>query len=111
MDDFITTFLLLLFLPLSVISGDRTVGKNFTTRSEVLAQNGMAATSQPLATIDSPELRAEFLQEQATLDRLTAELEREKIQARIERSFDTGLVALQESYILVSIHRPPPHPE
>jgi len=50
MDDFITTLLLLLFLPLSVISGDRTLGKNFTTRSEVLAQNGMAATSQPLAT-------------------------------------------------------------
>ena len=39
-------------------------------------------TGQPLATIDSPELRAEFLQEQSTLDRLTAELEREKIQAR-----------------------------
>jgi HlyD family secretion protein len=37
---------------------------------------------QVLATIDSPELRAEHLQEQASLDRLTAELEREKIQAR-----------------------------
>ena len=40
------------------------------------------ALGQALATVDSPELRAEFLQEQATLDRLTAELEREKIQAR-----------------------------
>ena len=29
---------------------DRLTGKGFTTRSEVLAQNGMAATSQPLAT-------------------------------------------------------------
>ncbi|MGB3150311.1 MAG: gamma-glutamyltransferase [Maribacter sp.] len=29
---------------------DRLTGKTFTTRSEVLAQNGMAATSQPLAT-------------------------------------------------------------
>ena len=37
---------------------------------------------QVLATIDSPELRAEFLQELSTLDRLRAELEREKIQAR-----------------------------
>lgn len=37
---------------------------------------------QALATVDSPELQAEFLQEQATLDRFTAELEREKIQAR-----------------------------
>jgi len=37
---------------------------------------------QVLAVIDSPELRALLLQEQSTLDRLTAELEREKIQAR-----------------------------
>nr|WP_299339506.1 gamma-glutamyltransferase [Allomuricauda sp.] len=29
---------------------DRLTGETFTTRSEVLAQNGMAATSQPLAT-------------------------------------------------------------
>ncbi|MEN2281416.1 gamma-glutamyltransferase [Algoriphagus sp. SE2] len=29
---------------------DRLTGKTFTTRSEVLARNGMAATSQPLAT-------------------------------------------------------------
>ena len=39
-------------------------------------------TGQVLATIDSPEVRAVFLQEQATLDRLDAELAREKIQAR-----------------------------
>jgi gamma-glutamyltranspeptidase/glutathione hydrolase len=50
MDDFLSTLLLLFILPLSVISADRTVGKNFTSRSEVIAQNGMAATSQPLAT-------------------------------------------------------------
>jgi len=37
---------------------------------------------QVLATIDSPEVRSEFLQEQSTLDRFRAELEREKIQAR-----------------------------
>lgn len=30
--------------------GDRVTGKSFSTRSEVYAQNGMAATSQPLAT-------------------------------------------------------------
>ncbi|MDC6405650.1 MULTISPECIES: gamma-glutamyltransferase [Maribacter] len=29
---------------------DRLTGETFTTRSEILAQNGMAATSQPLAT-------------------------------------------------------------
>lgn len=29
---------------------DRVTGKSFATRSEVIAQNGMAATSQPLAT-------------------------------------------------------------
>ncbi len=29
---------------------DRVTGKNFATRSEVIAQHGMAATSQPLAT-------------------------------------------------------------
>ncbi len=29
---------------------DRVSGQTFTTRSEIIAQNGMAATSQPLAT-------------------------------------------------------------
>ena len=39
---------------------------------------------QVLATIDSPEVRATYLQELSTLDSLAAELEREKIQARKE---------------------------
>jgi HlyD family secretion protein len=39
---------------------------------------------QVMATIDSPEVRALYLQELSTLDRLVAELEREKIQARKE---------------------------
>ena len=33
-----------------IFAQDRITGKNFTTRSEVVAQYGMAATSQPLAT-------------------------------------------------------------
>ncbi|NSW93897.1 MAG: gamma-glutamyltransferase [Bacteroidales bacterium] len=33
-----------------VFSQDRITGRDFATRSEVIAQNGMAATSQPLAT-------------------------------------------------------------
>jgi HlyD family secretion protein len=37
---------------------------------------------QVLASIDSPEVRSEFLQEQSTQDSFSAELEREKIQAR-----------------------------
>lgn len=41
-------FLFLLCLP--SVSQDRLTGKTFTTRSEILARNGMAATSQPLAT-------------------------------------------------------------
>jgi gamma-glutamyltranspeptidase/glutathione hydrolase len=42
-----------IFLLLSltcVMAGDRLTGKTFTTRSEAIAQNGMAATSHPLAT-------------------------------------------------------------
>lgn len=35
---------------ISISAQDRVTGKNFATRSEVIAQNGMAATSQPLAT-------------------------------------------------------------
>jgi len=35
----------------SVFSQDRFTGKSFATRSMVIAQNGMACTSQPLATI------------------------------------------------------------
>jgi HlyD family secretion protein len=37
---------------------------------------------QVLAVVDSPEVRSLFLQEQSSVDRLQAELEREKIQAR-----------------------------
>ncbi len=45
-----TPLLILFFLPVVVFSQDRITGYNFATRSEVIAQNGMAATSHPLAT-------------------------------------------------------------
>ena len=41
---------LLIFTNQSIMAQDRLTGKSFATRSEVIAQNGMAATSQPLAT-------------------------------------------------------------
>ena len=41
---------LLLILIFAVFAQDRITGLNFATRSEVIAQNGMACTSQPLAT-------------------------------------------------------------
>ncbi|MFH0947133.1 MAG: gamma-glutamyltransferase [Planctomycetota bacterium] len=34
----------------SAVAGDRVTGRSFATRSEVIARNGMACTSQPLAT-------------------------------------------------------------
>jgi gamma-glutamyltranspeptidase/glutathione hydrolase len=40
----------LLLLPLSLFAQDRTYGKLWATRSQVIAQNGMAATSHPLST-------------------------------------------------------------
>lgn len=46
----ITTLFLLLILSINGIAQDRITGFNFATRSEVIAQNGMACTSQPLAT-------------------------------------------------------------
>ena len=47
-----TSFLLtcLMLVGIQLMGQDRLTGKTFTTRSEILAQNGMAATSQPLAT-------------------------------------------------------------
>ncbi len=42
--------LLLTILSVELYSQDRITGRTFTTRSEVIAQNGMACTSQPLAT-------------------------------------------------------------
>lgn len=42
--------LLFCFSISSVVSQDRVTGELFATRSEVIAQHGMAATSQPLAT-------------------------------------------------------------
>lgn len=42
--------LLLLAIPLISNAQDRVTGKKFATRSEVIARNGMVATSQPLAT-------------------------------------------------------------
>lgn len=52
MKDFTGLFLFcfLITVPLSGLAQDRLTGETHTTRSEVLARNGMAATSQPLAT-------------------------------------------------------------
>jgi gamma-glutamyltranspeptidase/glutathione hydrolase len=44
----ITTFIFL--LTVMAFAQDRITGHNFATRSEVIAQNGMVCTSQPLAT-------------------------------------------------------------
>ncbi|MBL8300832.1 MAG: gamma-glutamyltransferase [Rhodanobacteraceae bacterium] len=41
---------LLLIIPLAASAADRVTGKSFATRSEVIAPQGMVATSQPLAT-------------------------------------------------------------
>lgn len=49
MKKLICLFLLSLF-SFQNIMAQRITGKNFATRSEVIARNGMAATSQPLAT-------------------------------------------------------------
>jgi gamma-glutamyltranspeptidase / glutathione hydrolase len=46
---FIVAFLFIL-LSISVTGQDRITGRDFATRSEIIASNGMAATSQPLAT-------------------------------------------------------------
>lgn len=43
-------FALIFLLNLSMYAQDRITGRDFATRSEVIAQSGMAATSQPLAT-------------------------------------------------------------
>ena len=45
----VTIFFVLGFF-INVLAQDRITGKSFATRSEVIAQNGMAATSHPLAT-------------------------------------------------------------
>ncbi|MEA1885874.1 MAG: gamma-glutamyltransferase [Bacteroidota bacterium] len=44
------TIVLALFFSVSLSSQDRITGHDFATRSEVIAVNGMACTSQPLAT-------------------------------------------------------------
>src|SRR5580765_6831606 len=43
-------FLYLILLHFKTIAQDRLTGKSFATRSVVMAQHGMACTSQPLAT-------------------------------------------------------------
>lgn len=44
-------FVILILVPPSLVfSQDRVTGRDFATRSEVITQNGMAATSHPLAT-------------------------------------------------------------
>lgn len=44
------TLLLFLFIQFAAFSQDRLTGRNFATRSEVIARNGMVASSHPLAT-------------------------------------------------------------
>jgi len=46
----IASILFVFLVPAVVFSQDRVTGHDFATRSEVIARNGMAATSQPLAT-------------------------------------------------------------
>src|SRR6187200_2321215 len=46
----ILVMILLMMITLNVVAQDRGSGKTFATRSEVIAQHGMACTSQPLAT-------------------------------------------------------------
>ncbi|MBN2091918.1 gamma-glutamyltransferase [candidate division KSB1 bacterium] len=41
---------ILMFFSCFLNAHDRIIGKNFATRSEIIAEHGMAATSQPLAT-------------------------------------------------------------
>ena len=43
-------FFLILIFSSDIFLYDRLTGKDFATRSEVIATNGMAATSHPLAT-------------------------------------------------------------
>jgi gamma-glutamyltranspeptidase / glutathione hydrolase len=45
-----TLFILTFILTTELMGQDRITGQSFATRSEVIARNGMAATSQPLAT-------------------------------------------------------------
>lgn len=42
--------IVIVFSTLNILAQDRITGRNFATRSEVIASNGMAATSHPLAT-------------------------------------------------------------
>ncbi|UWX56500.1 gamma-glutamyltransferase [Maribacter litopenaei] len=44
------TLMALLLIGNMLYAQDRLTGETFTTRSEILARNGMVATSQPLAT-------------------------------------------------------------
>ena len=46
----LTFLIVFLLVPVCLLSQDRITGKNFASRSEIIAQNGMAATSHPLAT-------------------------------------------------------------
>ena len=43
-------FILICSLAINVSAQDRITGKSFSTRSEVIAEHGMVATSHPLAT-------------------------------------------------------------
>jgi gamma-glutamyltranspeptidase / glutathione hydrolase len=46
----IVSIMFIILIPAVAFSQDRVTGHDFATRSEVIARNGMAATSQPLAT-------------------------------------------------------------
>ena len=43
-------YILFVIITVTTMAQDRPTGKSFSTRSEILARNGIAATSQPLAT-------------------------------------------------------------
>ena len=51
MNQFVWVAAILVLSEAAVMGGDRPNGRPFVTRSEVIARHGMAATSQPLATM------------------------------------------------------------
>ena len=59
----VTLYLILLAMTTMIHGYDRLTGESFASRSEVIGQNGMVATSHPLATrLDLIFLKMEVMQ-------------------------------------------------
>ena len=77
-------YIFLILLSLNVTGYDRITGLEFASRSEVIATNGMAATSHPLATQTAISILKNGFLDMQTKNAIKAKIKSELLKLKIK---------------------------